>query len=66
MSEKRTRFLSGELLTSISLIVGGCIIALQIIEINIPFAHWILIGMAALVVVGVAIMIWYAKAGEEW
>ena len=62
MSGERTRFLSGELLTSISLIVSGCVIALQIIGINIPFAHWILVVMAALVVVGVAIMIWYGKA----
>ncbi|KQC03330.1 MAG: hypothetical protein APR53_01125 [Methanoculleus sp. SDB] len=66
MSGERTRFLSGELLTSLSLIVGGCVIALQIIGINIPFADVILVVMAALVVVGVAIMIWYGKAGESW
>ncbi|MBN1195533.1 MAG: hypothetical protein JXA08_09360 [Methanomicrobiaceae archaeon] len=62
MSEVKTRFLSGELLTSLSLIVSGCVIALLIIGITIPYAHGILVAMAALVVVGVAMMIWYGKA----
>ncbi|NYT06046.1 MAG: hypothetical protein GKC04_06720 [Methanomicrobiales archaeon] len=50
-------YLTGELLTSASLIVGGIVIALQIVGMPVPYTPVILLVMAVLVVIGVGMLI---------
>ncbi len=55
----------GAILTSLSIIAGGIIIGAMIFQISIPFAQYIMVALAALVVIGAIALILGSREHEE-
>jgi hypothetical protein len=56
----------GAILTSLSIIAGGIIIGAMIFQIAIPFAQYIMVALAALVVIGaIALILGCRGQGEN-
>ncbi|MDN7025377.1 hypothetical protein FGU65_10805 [Methanoculleus sp. FWC-SCC1] len=55
----------GAILTSLSIIAGGIIIGAMIFQISIPFAQYIMVVLAGLVVIGAIALILGSRESEK-
>lgn len=59
------RTLPGVVLISTCIIAGGILIGAQIFAVVVPFASYIMVALAALVVLGAAVLVLSSRAQER-